>query len=46
MKRQTVTLYRKRESQPFKWFLAAIVFILGLTVTFSELFGVAITEGM
>lgn len=32
-------VYRRQESQPFRWLVAAIVFLLGMCVTFSEVSG-------
>lgn len=39
----TLMVYRRQESQPFRWLVAAIVFVLGMCVTFSEVSG---AEGM
>ena len=39
-----MTVYRKRKTGSLKWLLAIIVFVLGLTVTFSDLEGSTITD--
>ena len=36
-----MTVYRKRDSQPLKWLVAAIVFLLGLMVTMTDVYGAA-----
>jgi len=35
----TVMVYRRQESQPFRWLVAAIIFALSMCVTFSEVSG-------
>ena len=35
-------IYRKNKSQPFKWLLALIIFILAMTITFDEVFGISV----
>lgn len=39
-----MTVYRKRKTGSLKWLLAIIVFVLGLTVTFSDVEGSSITD--
>ena len=34
-----MTIYKRKTCHPFKWLLALIVFILGLTITFSDVYG-------
>jgi hypothetical protein len=34
-----MTLYKKKELHSLKWLLAAIIFILALSVTFSDVYG-------
>ena len=34
-----MTFYKKKERYSFKWLLAAIIFILALGVTFSDVYG-------
>ena len=37
-----MTVYRRSTSQPFKWLLAIIIFVLAMTITFNEAEGVNI----
>lgn len=34
-----MTIYKKKGKHVFKWILAAIVFILGMTITFGDVYG-------
>lgn len=34
-----MTIYKQKISHPFKWVMALIVFILGMTITFSDVYG-------
>lgn len=36
----TMTVYKEKRSQPFKWVLAIVVFVLAMTLTFDEVLGV------
>ena len=34
-----MTIYKKKATGRFRWVLAIIVFVLGMTITFSDVYG-------
>lgn len=42
---EKMTVYTKNESQPLKWLVALIVFILAMTITFDDAYGVSVPSG-
>ena len=39
-----MTYYQEKQSQPFKWLLAIVVFILAMTITFSDVYGIWVPD--
>jgi hypothetical protein len=37
-----MTVYTKEDSRPFKWILAIIVFVLAMTLTMSDVYGLSV----
>lgn len=37
-----MTVYSKKETHPLKWLVALIIFILAMTVTFDDVYGIAV----
>jgi len=40
-----MTVYTKSESRPLKWILAIIVFVIAMTITFSDVYGLSVPSG-
>lgn len=34
-----MTVYKRRSTQPLKWLLAVVIFILAMTITFADVYG-------
>jgi len=39
-----MTVYKRYQSQPFKWVLALVVFTLAMTVTFDDAYGIQVSN--
>lgn len=39
-----MTVYKKSQSQPLKWMLAIIVFMLAMSVTFDDVYGIQVSN--
>jgi hypothetical protein len=38
-------IYKEKKSQPLKWFIALIIFILAMTITFADVYGLTVPSG-